>query len=340
MSGVSFLIWALERVRHLMHRHSKPRRVGGTNEGLRRLLTELTAARYALEQKSADLHGVTGLARSSLQQGDVGNVTRVFPFAAKVHHQAAQSSVGFHRQYEYGTIFWRRDLGAHRVHGTILQKYISLHCDAGVLGYPQTDEMQVADGLGRLTEFERGAVCDHLWISGGPFVVHGAIFEKWKMLGQVAWGFPFTDECKTSNGMGCYNHFRKFGLNDQNEDLSIYWTPFTGPRAVGGTIRKRWATLGWDRSYLGYPVSDELDFFDSHTGRKGRISYFQHGYILCWSDDHRVAEDCADINLPEINRLCPGTTTPLRYDLAKLCQIGLELRRHRQAANVRSIIPP
>ena len=42
-----------------------------------------------------------------------------------------------------------------------------------------------------------------------------------------------------------------------------------------------WASLGWERSRLGYPTTDEF----SVTG--GRRSTFQHGYIF-WNATTRV----------------------------------------------------
>jgi uncharacterized protein with LGFP repeats len=38
----------------------------------------------------------------------------------------------------------------------------------------------------------------------------------------------------------------------------MYWTPQTGAWAVQGAIRNTWASLGWERSRLGYPVTDEF----------------------------------------------------------------------------------
>ena len=63
-------------------------------------------------------------------------------------------------------------------------------------------------------------------------------------------GYPTTDETVTPVGIGRYNHF---------QHGSIYWTPLTGSYEVHGLIRDRWAALGWERSALGYPISDETD---------------------------------------------------------------------------------
>src|SRR5262249_294006 len=56
---------------------------------------------------------------------------------------------------------------------------------------------------------------------------------------------------------------------------SVYWTPQTGAHEVHGAIRDKWASLGWERSSLGYPVSDETAAADG----VGRYSLFQGGAV-------------------------------------------------------------
>ncbi|HYO52734.1 LGFP repeat-containing protein, partial [Archangium sp.] len=46
-------------------------------------------------------------------------------------------------------------------------------------------------------------------------------------------------------GVGAFNHF---------EGGSIYWKNGLGVAAVFGAIRDKWASLGYERSSLGYPV--------------------------------------------------------------------------------------
>jgi uncharacterized protein with LGFP repeats len=56
---------------------------------------------------------------------------------------------------------------------------------------------------------------------------------------------------------------------------------------VRGAIHEKWAALGWETSFLGYPTSDEE--MDSHGGI-GRVSRFQGGAIY-WTpetDAHEV----------------------------------------------------
>ena len=57
------------------------------------------------------------------------------------------------------------------------------------------------------------------------------------------------------------------------ENASIYWTPQTGAFEIHGAIRDMWQSMGWERSWLGYPTSDERDM------PGGRVSLFQGGKI-------------------------------------------------------------
>jgi uncharacterized protein with LGFP repeats len=107
------------------------------------------------------------------------------------------------------------------------------------------------------------------WRSGVPaFAVYGAILGEYRVLGTVNsfLKFPTTDESPGANG-GRYNHF---------QGGSIFWTSSTGAHVVYGAIRAKWAALGWERGFLGYPRSDEV----AVTG--GRASQFQGGNVY-WS---------------------------------------------------------
>src|SRR5262249_26099406 len=56
------------------------------------------------------------------------------------------------------------------------------------------------------------------------------------------------------------------------------WSPSTDAHEIHGAIRDEWANLGWERSFLGYPTTDETT-----TGRgDGRYNSFQGGLIE-WS---------------------------------------------------------
>ena len=150
-------------------------------------------------------------------------------------------------------------------------KYAELGGPAGFLGAPYdagagSDEATTFDGRGRFRDFEQGTL---IWTpETGAHEVHGAIRLKWASLsGEGGFlGYPLTDELGTPDGRGRYNHF---------QGGSIYWTPETDAHEVHGAIRERWAQMRWERSALGYPVSDEMTPPSGH----GRISRFEHGMI-------------------------------------------------------------
>lgn len=101
----------------------------------------------------------------------------------------------------------------------------------------------------------------------GAHEVHGLILSDYLALGGPAGALrlPITDETRTPDLVGRYNHFSAGG--------SIYWTSATSAHAVYGAIRTRWSQLGWERSALGYPLTNEY----AVTG--GRRNDFQHGSI-------------------------------------------------------------
>lgn len=177
--------------------------------------------------------------------------------------------VGSYQHYVNGSIYYHPSVGAHEVHGLIKARWSSLGWETSFLGYPITDESTTPDGIGRYNHFQGGSI---YWSpSTGAWEVHGSIRGKYSALGweRSFLGYPLTNETTTPDGIGRYNHF---------QGGSIYWSPGTGAREVHGSIREKWSSLGWERSALGYPISDEQVVF----GGDGRISHFQHGSIY-WS---------------------------------------------------------
>src|SRR5215212_9288685 len=59
------------------------------------------------------------------------------------------------------------------------------------------------------------------------------------------------------------------------EHGSIYWSQQTKAHEVHGDIRVKWARLGGERGFLGFPVTDETG---TPNGR-GRFNHFEHGSI-------------------------------------------------------------
>ena len=155
----------------------------------------------------------------------------------------------------------------------INDKYLQLGGSNGFLGQPKdegagSNEMDTGDGRGRVRDFQGGSI---YWTQEtGAHEVHGEIRIKWAKLGgsRSFLGYPLTDETGTPDRVGRFNHF---------QGGSIYWTPETHAHEVHGAIRDKWASMGWERSELGYPVSDEKALQNG-----GRFSKFQKG-IITWT---------------------------------------------------------
>jgi glucose/arabinose dehydrogenase len=165
------------------------------------------------------------------------------------------------------SIYFTPATGAEQVGGRIRFRWGSLGAQEGFLRYPATDELPTPDGIGRFNVFQGGSV---YWSPGtDAWEVHGAIRDRWA---QTGWelgplGYPVTNETPTPDGAGRFNHFAGSGGG------SIYWAPWTGAQPIQGAIRARWAALGWERSYLGYPTGGEFAI------PGGRRSNFERGYI-------------------------------------------------------------
>src|SRR5262245_56808120 len=102
--------------------------------------------------------------------------------------------------------------------------------------------------------------------------VIGAIRDKWLALGgeRSFLGQPVTDELKTVDGVGRFNRFQG-GV--------IFFLSENGAHEVHGNILDKWQSLSFVRSFLGFPITDEIAFSEG-----GRASIFQHGGIYFWND--------------------------------------------------------
>ena len=83
-------------------------------------------------------------------------------------------------------------------------------------------------------------------------------------------GQPTTGELLTPNGLGHYRHFQHGSIYHKLE-LPI-------AAEVHGLIRDCWAQLGWENSFLGFPLTDESDV----EGAAGRTNRFEGG-VISWS---------------------------------------------------------
>ncbi|WP_331768194.1 FG-GAP-like repeat-containing protein [Embleya sp. NBC_00896] len=178
------------------------------------------------------------------------------------------------------SINYSRYTGAWIVRGTVRDKWLAGGGTRGILGYPVSDETPLLDGAGtrfgaisRFTGTPANGAGAITAGNAGVHELHGDIYDHWESLGGARGflGLPSTDQTTTPDKPGAYNHFRLPGST--TDDASIYWSTATGAQAVYGAIRDRWAALGWENGYLGFPTSDE------YTAFGGRRSDFQGGYI-------------------------------------------------------------
>jgi len=158
-----------------------------------------------------------------------------------------------------------------RVGGAIRDKYLALGGSRWIGGQPINSETATPDTVGRYNHFQFNTASIYWTPSTGAHEIHGAIRQRWESLGweNGVCGYPTTDESVTPDGVGRYNHFTgKDALG-----ASIYWSGSTGAWEVHGLIRQKYAELGWERSSLGYPTSNE------YAVPEGRRNNFQRGTI-------------------------------------------------------------
>lgn len=191
-----------------------------------------------------------------------------------------QDDGGYYNEFQNGMIWWHPDSGAFELHGEIWHAFSQFSSGKmeeyaiNFTGYPLTDVTPTPDGQGQYVHFTKISIYYHP--NTGAYEVHGAIRDKWASLGweQGFLGYPITHQTMTSDRVGQYNHFQ-WG--------SIYWHPNIGAYEVHGAIHDKWASLGWEKSTLGYPVSDETSTPDGI----GRYNNFEHGSIY-WHPDPTI----------------------------------------------------
>lgn len=183
---------------------------------------------------------------------------------------------GYYQNFRHGTIYYSNASGAHEVHGEIRDKYNAL--GGTWWAFPTTDESSVGDGRGRFNHFTGGKSI--VWTpETRAHVIEGEIRTKWESVGGGrVYGYPLTDELTTPNGRGKYNHFEN--------DRSIYWSPETRAHTVYSSIRTKWASLGWENGFLGFPATDQTRTPDG----QGEFVHFQGGsiYYSAGSGTHEI----------------------------------------------------
>jgi len=178
---------------------------------------------------------------------------------------------------------------------------VKTHVFDGVINGPSVSDMlellsaerKIDSKATMLGSFVGGLVADTESLGGGKYVrryqgvdiyfsnktdaheVHGDIRAKYNAIGgpNSVLGMPLTDEQGTPDGIGRYNHF---------ENGSIYWTLKTGPMMVHTALRNLWASQGWERGFLGYPVTDQhRKVFTNPAAQPAQYwEFFQNGAMF------------------------------------------------------------
>ncbi|MEU9763539.1 hypothetical protein AB0D98_28295 [Streptomyces sp. NPDC047987] len=117
--------------------------------------------------------------------------------------------VGKRQQFVGGTIYWHPVTRAHPVWGTIGDKWGQLGWEAGVLGYPLSDELTNPDNVGKRQQFQGGTIYWHPTLSNGAHAVRKSIGGLW---GELDWeagafGYPTSDEQWDSELQQTYQTF-------------------------------------------------------------------------------------------------------------------------------------
>ncbi|MET9465141.1 FG-GAP-like repeat-containing protein [Streptomyces sp. NPDC006544] len=195
-----------------------------------------------------------------------------------------------------GSIYWHPGTGAWTVVNGIREKWMSMGAEKGSMGYPTSDEGLTFDNVGWFGTFsgsDGGAI---YWTPDfGSWSIFGTVYKKYLALGGPSGplGYPTTDEIRHTDNIGRYNHFRHRGQT--SDTASIYWTTTTAKAwSVRGTIRQKWVALGAEKSFLGYPQSDE---YDVYGGPREDFSggYIRHNHTTGVSTEHKPNDRTANL---------------------------------------------
>lgn len=147
----------------------------------------------------------------------------------------------------------------------ISEKYADLGGQKSFLGKPKDVERVCPDGIGRHRHFEKGSI--HWSPKSGAHVTMGLIRRKWEVLGWELgpMGYPTSDEGDCPGG--------RFGLFQRG---TILWRRDSKEAfSTQGFIRQKWAELGKETGFLGYPTTDERTCGDG----EGKYQRFEGGWI-------------------------------------------------------------
>ncbi|MCE7002454.1 RICIN domain-containing protein [Kibdelosporangium philippinense] len=174
------------------------------------------------------------------------------------------SSGNRYSRFTTGTIYYRPNIGIIEIKGTIHAKFAAMGFEA-TSGYPIESERPFGNENGRRQYFSRASFYitprnGTVGLAGEWDAKHGeSNFEAGPL------GYPLSDVQNSVNG----GQFVLFSGNNGG----IYKHPSIGLRAVYGAIGAKYRSMGAERSFLGYPNTEETAL------PRGTRSTFQNGRI-------------------------------------------------------------
>ncbi|NNG20484.1 peptidoglycan DD-metalloendopeptidase family protein [Naumannella sp. ID2617S] len=152
---------------------------------------------FMIWSNDTDAHVSLGLIREAYARHDFEHGHLGYPISDEF---PIEGGIGQH--YQNGSIYYRLgDPQAYAVYGAIRTVWASLRWETGPLGYPTSDEFDIADGRGvpgRVQRFQGGTV----WHSErGTWPVWGLMLEQYAAQGweRGPWGFPGGPENKVGD---------------------------------------------------------------------------------------------------------------------------------------------
>lgn len=166
---------------------------------------------------------------------------------------------------------------AYEVHGEIYHTHSTY--PLSWLGWPLTDVTDTRDDQGEYSDFEKGSIYHAYGI--GAFEIRGEILIKWKAMDDVRsiLGYPISNQYATVDGVGRSNEF---------QNGWIFWHPDHGAHEIHGPIAKKYTSMSWERSFLGFLTSDEKDL--PHFS-EAKYNEFENGKIFWHPRVHARATD-------------------------------------------------
>jgi hypothetical protein len=200
---------------------------------------------------------------------------------------------------------------------TIYGKYLSVGGEGGRLGCATAPGSATPDEQALYSHFVTGSIYWRPWVSGArPQIVEEPIRQKWASIGweRSALGYPVFDTLPTPDLSGVYNLF---------ERGAIYHSAASGTHVIAGAIRDEWASLGWEKSFLGFPTDDGPVTGDG----RANVQRFQKGVI---ADGRRVTGvQALDKRFSDGWFAHGGPTYLLGLPTSESRRVGTTLNNHR-----------